>query len=96
MIEFQNVNFAYEKGKEVLHDMSFRIEKGESVGLIGANGAGKSTIMKLLLGLLYGEGKVLIDGVEVKRRRLARSAQSSVLCCRTPTTRCSCLRFTKI
>ena len=41
MIEFQNVNFAYEKGKEVLHDMSFRIEKGESVGLIGANGAGK-------------------------------------------------------
>ena len=61
MIEFQNVSFAYEKGKEVLHDMSFRIEKGESVGLIGANGAGKSTIMKLLLGLLQGEGKVLID-----------------------------------
>ena len=42
MIEFRNVSFAYEKGKEVLHDMSFRIEKGESVGLIGANGAGKS------------------------------------------------------
>ena len=70
MIEFQNVHFAYEKGKEVLHDMSFRIEKGESVGLIGANGAGKSTIMKLLLGLLYGEGKVLIDGVEVKKETL--------------------------
>ena len=70
MIEFHNVNFAYEKGKEVLHDMSFRIEKGESVGLIGANGAGKSTIMKLLLGLLYGEGKVLIDGVEVKKETL--------------------------
>ena len=65
MIEFQNVSFAYEKGKDVLHDMSFRIEKGESVGLIGANGAGKSTIMKLLLGLLYGEGKVLIDGTEL-------------------------------
>jgi ABC-type bacteriocin/lantibiotic exporter with double-glycine peptidase domain len=61
MIEFRNVSFAYEKGKEVLHDMSFRIEKGESVGLIGANGAGKSTIMKLLLGLLQGEGKVLAD-----------------------------------
>ena len=71
MIEFQNVNFAYEKGKEVLHDMSFRIEKGESVGLIGANGAGKSTIMKLLLGLLFGEGKVLIDGIEVKKETLS-------------------------
>ena len=70
MIEFQNVNFAYEKNKNVLHDMSFRIEKGESVGLIGANGAGKSTIMKLLLGLIQGEGKVLIDGIEVKKETL--------------------------
>ena len=71
MIEFQNVNFAYEKNNYVLHDMSFRIEKGESVGLIGANGAGKSTIMKLLLGLLYGEGKILIDGIEVKKETLS-------------------------
>ena len=70
MIEFQNVNFAYEKNKNVLHDMSFRIEKGESVGLIGSNGAGKSTIMKLLLGLIQGEGKVLIDGIEVKKETL--------------------------
>ena len=75
MIEFHNVNFAYEKGKEVLHDMSFRIEKGESVGLIGANGAGKSTIMKLLLGLLYGEGKVLIDGVDGLRRHDFRTSE---------------------
>ena len=70
MIEFRNVKFAYEKGKEVLHDMSFRIDSGESVGLIGANGAGKSTIMKLLLGLIQGEGKVLIDGIEVKKETL--------------------------
>ena len=70
MIEFQNVNFAYEKKEYVLHDMTFRIEKGESVGLIGANGAGKSTIMKLLLGLLQGEGKILIDGTEVKKETL--------------------------
>ena len=70
MIEFQHVNFAYEKNNYVLHDMSFLIGKGESVGLIGANGAGKSTIMKLLLGLLQGEGKVLIDGTEVKKETL--------------------------
>ena len=71
MIEFQNVSFAYESGKDVIRDMSFRIEKGESVGLIGANGAGKSTIMKLLLGLLQAvDGKVLIDGTEVKKETL--------------------------
>ena len=38
--------------------------------VIGANGAGKSTVMKLLLGLLQGEGKILVDGVEVKRDTL--------------------------
>ena len=71
MIEFQNVDFSYEKDRKVLHDMSFSIGKGESVGLIGANGAGKSTIMKLLLGLLGPDsGKVLIDGIEVKKETL--------------------------
>ena len=70
MIEFQNVSFAYEKDRPVLRDLSFRIEDGEAVGLIGANGAGKSTVMKLLLGLLQGEGKILVDGVEVRRDTL--------------------------
>ena len=59
MIEFQNVSFAYEKGKEILHDMSFRIEKGESVGLIGANGEGTSTFMNTITGKLQpDEGRI--------------------------------------
>ena len=70
MIEFQHVSFAYEKNVPVLKDLSFRIETGEAVGLIGANGAGKSTVMKLLLGLLEGEGKILVDGIEVRRDTL--------------------------
>lgn len=70
MIEFKDVSFAYEKDKYVLRDMSFTIESGESVGLIGANGAGKSTIMKLLLGLVQGEGTILVDGIEVKKEML--------------------------
>ena len=70
MIAFQNVSFAYEKGRPVIRDLSFHIGRGEAVGLIGANGAGKSTVMKLLLGLLQGEGKILVDGVEVKRETL--------------------------
>ena len=71
MIEFQNVSFSYEKGRPVLEDISFRIEAGEAVGLIGANGAGKSTVMKLLLGLLAGEGRILVDGLSVGKRNLA-------------------------
>ena len=70
MIEFQHVSFAYEKNVPVLKDLSFRIDTGEAVGLIGANGAGKSTVMKLLLGLLEGEGKILVDGTEVRRDTL--------------------------
>ena len=70
MIEFRNVRFSYENTAEVIKDMSFVIEDGESVGLIGANGAGKSTVMKLLLGLVFGEGRILIDGIEVKKDTL--------------------------
>ena len=71
MIEFQNVSFSYEKGARVIENLSFTIADGEAVGLIGANGAGKSTVMKLLLGLLSGEGRILVDGTEVRRDTLA-------------------------
>ena len=72
MIEFRHVDFSYEKDRPVLRDLSFRIEKGESVGLIGANGAGKSTVMKLLLGLLTPKsGEILVDGVPVGKKTLA-------------------------
>ena len=70
MIEFENVSFAYEADRPVLKNLSLRIADGEAVGLIGANGAGKSTVMKVLLGLLSCEGRVLVDGVEVKRGTL--------------------------
>ena len=71
MIEFENVSFAYEKNRLVIENLSFRIGTGESVGLIGANGAGKSTVMKLLLGLVRGSGKITVDGAEVNSASLA-------------------------
>lgn len=70
MIEFKNVSFAYDKNAPVLEGLSFRIEDGESVGLIGANGAGKSTVMKILLGLLPCEGDVTVDGLRVEKKNL--------------------------
>ena len=71
MIQFQHVRFAYEPGHPVIEDLSFHIGKGEAVGLIGANGAGKSTIMKLLLGLLPAEGTLLVDGLPVDKANLS-------------------------
>ena len=70
MLEFRNVSFSYEAGLPVIDDLNFSIRKGETVGLIGANGAGKSTIMKLMLGLLQGEGQILVDGLPVEKKNL--------------------------
>ncbi len=70
MLRFENVSFSYEDGRPVLRDLSFSIGRGEAVGLIGANGAGKTTIMKILLGLLPCEGRVLVDGLEVNKKNL--------------------------
>jgi cobalt/nickel transport system ATP-binding protein len=75
MIEFENVSFAYEQGSPVIENLSFTIGDGESVGLIGANGAGKSTIMKLLLGLVTGEGRIAVDGIDVSRENLGKIRQ---------------------
>ena len=72
MIELEHVSFGYERDRKVIDDLSFTIADGEAVGLIGANGAGKSTVMKLLLGLLQGEGNIRVDGLPVCRENLAK------------------------
>lgn len=71
MIVFKDVSFSYEPGIPVLDGMSFEIDEGESVGIIGANGMGKSTMLKVLLGLLPHEGEVLVKGVPVCKKNLA-------------------------
>ena len=70
MIEFANVSFSYGEAP-VVQNLSFSIQKGETVGLIGANGAGKSTIMKLILGLLSGSGQITVDGLPVNKENLS-------------------------
>lgn len=70
MISFNNLSFSYDKSFPVLRDISFHIEEGESVGLIGANGEGKSTLLKCLTGLLSFEGQIFVDGIEVCEKNL--------------------------
>lgn len=69
MIKFKNVSFSYGE-HTVLDNVSFEINEGEQVGLIGANGAGKSTIMKAALGLISCGGEITIDSMPMERENL--------------------------
>ncbi len=78
ILEIENLSFAYgnlrgNSQKSVLNNMNLSIENGESVGLIGENGAGKSTFLKLLTGLLdMQEGKVRVSGLEMKKENFRK------------------------
>jgi ATP-binding cassette subfamily B protein len=66
-IAFKNVGFAYGKGKEILKNLSFVIDPGETVALVGPSGAGKSTLISLVLRFYDPQqGHVLIDGVDIR------------------------------
>ena len=69
VIEFQNVTYAYDPSKEVLHDVSLRLEKGRKLALVGPSGGGKTTLCHLLPNFykLRGEdGAILIDGQDIR------------------------------
>ncbi len=71
VIECTNVNFSYEEGCPVLEDVSLCVEKGDFLGIIGPNGGGKSTLLKLILGLLTpNSGSIKVLGLPPKEGRV--------------------------
>ena len=70
-VRFQNVSYHYGDGQDVLHNISFFIPKGDTVAFVGKNGAGKSTIIHLVLGLYTPTlGRIEIDGVDLRCAKL--------------------------
>ena len=67
-VVFDHVTFSYEKGKEILHDVSFTVKPGESIALVGPTGAGKSTIVSLISRFYnLDSGAIYIDGQDISK-----------------------------
>ena len=70
-IEFKNVSYSYNGEKNIIDNLSFKIDTDSSVALVGESGSGKSTIIKLIMGLLkYKNGNILIDDQELSKLNL--------------------------
>ncbi|MBR0408773.1 MAG: ABC transporter ATP-binding protein, partial [Clostridia bacterium] len=71
-VEFQRVNFSYDPERKILHDVSFTLQAGHSVAIVGPSGSGKSTIINLIPRLYdCQEGRVLFGGTDVKKLDLS-------------------------
>lgn len=75
-IDIENLTFAYEAGRPILQDLSVSFSERESVGILGANGAGKSTFLKLLVGLEeVSGGSIRVAGIPVEKKTLPQVRQ---------------------
>jgi ATP-binding cassette subfamily B protein len=71
-ISFSHVTFSYQAGTEIVHDISFTIEKGEKIAVVGYTGSGKTTIINLLNRLYdVDTGSITIDGTDIRSFRLS-------------------------
>ena len=86
-IEFNNISFSYDGTREILHNISFTINKGETVALVGSSGGGKSTLSELMPRFYDPSvGEILVDGKPLKsftqeslRRKISLVSQDTVL-----------------
>ena len=73
ILDIQNISYKYPDGYKALQDISFTVNEGEKIGLIGTNGAGKSTILQLIVGLLdIQDGNISVDGIILNKKSLKK------------------------
>ncbi|CEO13746.1 ABC transporter [[Clostridium] sordellii] len=76
LLELKNISFQYEKKKPILEDVSFKINKGEMVSIVGKNGAGKSTISKLICGFYkQTNGEIFLNNREITNDSIKERAE---------------------
>ena len=75
LIQVRDLHFHYDDGTPALKGVDFRLDSGETVALLGANGSGKTTFVMHLNGLLTGEGRVEVCGLAMEKRNLAAIRQ---------------------
>lgn len=76
-VEFSHVSFHKEDNHEILHDISFTVEPGKTIGIMGATGAGKTSVIQLLQRLYDAtDGKILLDDVDIRELSLKQLRQS--------------------
>lgn len=69
MIQLENVQFGYDKNRQLFNGVNWQLEPGHLYGLLGRNGAGKTTLLKIMTGLLFPQaGEALIDGAPAHKR----------------------------
>ncbi len=67
-IEFKHVSFSYDGKHEILHDINFTVNPGETLGIVGHTGSGKSSIINVMMRFYeYYQGQILIDGIDLKK-----------------------------
>lgn len=67
-IEFKHVSFSYDGQNEILHDISFTVNPGQTLGIVGHTGSGKSSIINVMMRFYeFYKGQILIDGVDIKK-----------------------------
>lgn len=67
-IEFKNVSFSYDGKHEILHNVSFVVNPGETLGIVGHTGSGKSSIINVMMRFYeFGSGEVLIDDIDIRK-----------------------------
>lgn len=84
-IEFKHVSFSYDGKNEILHDISFTVEPGQTLGIVGHTGSGKSSIINVMMRFYeFYQGEILIDGVDIRKYPKAELRQKLGLVLQEP------------
>lgn len=76
VLELKSIDFSYQRNKNIIQNVSFKINKGEMISIVGKNGAGKSTISKLICGFYHPKnGQILFQGADMKHLSIKERAE---------------------